>query len=430
MAIPEGETEFMVVNREAQISFRFEDRRGDPEAGKRLQAYLETDREEGFSLSRAPLLRLAVFQAEDKTWEIVVNNHHLILDGWSTAKVMTEVLKTYHGEALDPVLPFADYAEWLQSRGSETTLAWWRDTLAGFDKPNRIDIASAKDKTGFGEQVHILEAEDCRQIDRLARRLRSTRSTLLQAVWGALISTLDRRPGTWSSATSSPAAPRKYRGSKNMVGMFINTVPLRLQTSEQTFETLVEKLTSLQGEREQHEYTPLYLIQAEAPIQRGTSLFETLFVYENYPVDDRLEGEAGQDFTITESRGIEAPHYPLTLAVLPGEHLNLRLTHDLGYYGDLAAGAYSGLVRGVAAFPPCRNRPVLSTACLSSGKSNLNGLSTGSTKPKFPTRPTGPWPRSSLNRSGRRPPALPCGMPKKLSATPSSTPAPTASPRP
>ena len=336
MAVPEGETGFMVINREAQVPYRFEDRRNDPEPDKRLQAYLETDREEGFDLSRAPLLRLAIFQVTDRAWEIVLNNHHIILDGWSLAIVMADVMKLYAEEPLGRPLPFADYAEWLHRRETDASLEWWRSTFAGFDKPNHIDLATAEKGTGFGEQTLALDPEVFRQLDRLARKLRSTPSTLLQAIWGGLVSRLtgDTDIVFGNVVSGRPAA---MPGIENMVGMFINTVPVRLQTEDQTFGELVEKLTTLQGEREQHEFTPLYLTQAQAAIQRGTSLFETLFVYENYPVDESLECADGKDFAITATRGIEAPHYPLTLAVLPGDHLNLRLTHDRSRYDNRGA---------------------------------------------------------------------------------------------
>ena len=148
-----------------------------------------------------------------------------------------------------------------------------------------------------------------------------------------------------------------------MIGMFINAVPVRLQTDNRTIREVAEELTLLQSEREPHEYTPLYLTQSQAPIPAGSRLFETLFVYENFPVDERLAEDAENDFAVTASQSIEAPHYPLSLIVLPGKELTLKLTYDksrfdarhvealLAWLKTLLRGALDNINAGVRELP-------------------------------------------------------------------------------
>ncbi|NLC71631.1 MAG: amino acid adenylation domain-containing protein, partial [Desulfuromonadaceae bacterium] len=327
MAVPDGETAFMAVIRRAELPFTCEDWRGRNKPEDALQDYILHDRKRGFDLSHPPLLRLGVLQMADHTWEVVFNSHHLTLDGWSLSVVMTEVLKLYDGEPLSPPALFQDYAAWLHSRPMEPSLAWWREVLTGFDKPNRIDLAMAEAGEGFGEETRLLNAALADRIDRVARELRTTRSTLLQALWGILIGHLSGAQDIVFGNVVS-GRPAQIPHIEKMAGMFINTVPVRVRTEERTLRAILSELTAMQGEREEHEYAPLHQVQAQAPIPRGMPLFESLFVYENYPVDERLVASRNRDFTITDSEGVETPPYPLTLTVLPGRDLVLKLGHD------------------------------------------------------------------------------------------------------
>ena len=331
MAVPEGDTAFMVISSKTELPFIFEDWSDEPNQEEKLQAYLTRDRKQGFELNRPPLLRLAIFKMGKSCWEVALNSHHLTMDGWSLSVVMADVLKIYHGEPLTPPLPFKDYAAWLQTRPTETALSWWRESLAGFDKPNRIDLAVTDKEKGFGEDTLSFSADISAKVDRLARELRTTQSTVLQALWGALIGRLSGDEDVVFGNVVS-GRPAQLPGVENMVGMFINTVPVRIKIKGHTVRTIIEELTGVLGEREEHEYAPLHLTQGQAPIRKGTSLFETLFVYENYPVNERLLEEGKSDFTITDSQGIEAPHYPLSLVVLPGKQLTLKLSHDRQRY--------------------------------------------------------------------------------------------------
>ncbi|NLC70565.1 MAG: hypothetical protein GX751_04305, partial [Desulfuromonadaceae bacterium] len=327
MAVPEGESAWMVIVGRTELPWQFADWRKEPDPGKKLREYVRADREQGFDLGQAPLLRLGVFQVADQAWEVVINNHHITLDGWSLSIVLADVLRIYHGETLPPPLPFGRFADWLHARPMEKSLAWWKENLSGFDKPNRIDLPSSGVEKGFGEHTVTLSHEISGKLQQTARMLRTTPGILLQSVWGMLIARLSRDEDVVFGNVVA-GRPAEIPGIEKMVGMFINTIPVRLKTEGRTLRQLVDELTTCQGEREEHETTPLHQIQAQAPIPRGMALFESLFVYENYPVDERLREERGLDFTIGDVRGNEAPHYPYSLAVLPGKEFTLQLTFD------------------------------------------------------------------------------------------------------
>ena len=106
MAIPEGESAYMAICRDATLPCHIEDWRSEPDAVEKLQNFVVKDREQGFDLSRAPLLRLGMFRMEDKAWEIVINNHHITLDGWSLSVVLADCAETLWRRSPSPSGPF------------------------------------------------------------------------------------------------------------------------------------------------------------------------------------------------------------------------------------------------------------------------------------------------------------------------------------
>ncbi|MBR5704717.1 MAG: AMP-binding protein, partial [Deltaproteobacteria bacterium] len=322
MAIPPEESDFAAILSHVELPFLFEDRRsfGDSTPAEEIHhPWLD----QVFDLAQAPLLRLAIFQVEDRAWEIVLVNHHITLDGWSLSIVLGDVLKLYRGEVLPKASPFADYACWL--RGRPQDMGWWQALLKDFDTPNRILLPSGKDD-GFGEYTFSLGKNLSARLIGTAQRLGSTPGIVLQTIWALLVARLSNTSDVVFGQVVS-GRPAELPDIASRVGMFINTVPVRLKMTGKTLRMLVGELTEQQGARSAHEGDPLPQIQAQAPVPKGTPLFETLFVYENYPLDEGLKESAGQDFVLCNPRGQEAPHYPLAIAVLPGANFTLQLTY-------------------------------------------------------------------------------------------------------
>ncbi|NLC70356.1 MAG: hypothetical protein GX751_03230, partial [Desulfuromonadaceae bacterium] len=251
MAVPEGETSFMVIVDEVQIPWRYADWRREKNPNRKVEAFLQTDREEGFDLSRPPLLRLSLFRVADQAWEAVFNSHHILLDGWSLSQVMADVMTLYAGDEPGRPLPFADYTEWLREKDTAVSLAWWQGALAGFDRPNHIDLPAGKGGEGFGETVLHLDSELSHHLQRAARDLKTTPGILLQTVWGNLVSRITGDSDVVFGNVVS-GRPAEIPGIERMVGLFINTVPVRIATQDKSFKELVAELTEVQGERQEH----------------------------------------------------------------------------------------------------------------------------------------------------------------------------------
>jgi len=132
-----------------------------------------------------------------------------------------------------------------------------------------------------------------------------------------------------------------------MLGLFINTLPLRVRISPQM--QLIEWLQTIQDkvlEIQQYDYTPLAQIQTWSGGPRSSPLFDTLLVFENYPAQAPIQEQLGQIW-IGNVRSIEQTTYPLTVAVTPGQQLNLRVLYDPGLFEPADIRRLLGQLRGV-----------------------------------------------------------------------------------
>ncbi|HLM46885.1 MAG TPA: condensation domain-containing protein, partial [Myxococcaceae bacterium] len=288
-----------VVLRDVELPLLQEDWRGVPasEHGARLTAWLEADRRRGFELSSPPLCRLALLRTGDAAWRFVFSHHHLLLDGWSVPIVIRQVFALYEqfSRGLSPRMeqtrPYGDYIGWLQARSLEESERFWRRSLAGFSEPTDLGRGTASpDGTCEGRatrQIH-LSAASTEALNAFARQHGLTLNTVLQGAW-ALV--LGHHAGTNDVVfgTTVSGRPPELPGVEGMVGLFINTLPVRVTLPSD--EPLVPWLQRLQGwllELRQHEHAPLVKVQRWSEVPSGTPLFESLVIFENYPVDAAL----------------------------------------------------------------------------------------------------------------------------------------------
>lgn len=335
-----------VVRREVEVKLRREDWRGlSREAQEQfLDEYLRRDREQGFDLRRAPLLRLALLRRSGEEYVCVLSNHHLLLDGWSLSIVLQEVLALYDagcalddaGRALRLKEPhsFKDYITWLSRQDQAGAEAFWRETLKGFAVPTPLGLVSVENaganrdhqEPGYDEESLLLSEATTTALQALARQNQLTLSTLVQGAWAILLSRYSGERDIVFGVTSS-GRPADLQGAEAMVGLFINTLPLRVWVP--SGQLLIPWLKGLQDrlvELRQYEYSSLSQVQEWSEVRRGRALFESIFVFENYPVHSSLLER--QD--VTGLRSIEQTNYPLTIAAAPGT----RLAFDAGYQTD------------------------------------------------------------------------------------------------
>ncbi|TMD93417.1 MAG: amino acid adenylation domain-containing protein, partial [Chloroflexi bacterium] len=322
------ERALQVVERHVEVPV--EHRHVEGEEG--FEDFLEDDRRRGFTLGEAPLLRLTLLDGvERRARRLVWTFHHLLLDGWSLPIVLSEVRASYaaltRGETprLPAVRPYRDHIAWLEGRDRAADEEWWRHELAGLEGPTCL-LADRAGEREMRTRTRRLSAATTGRLEELARRRHLTVSTILQGAWGLLLSRYTGSADVVFGMTVS-GRPAELAGVESMVGLFITTVPVRVRVDEERqIAGWLGELQATQVAMRAHEHAPLVEVQGWSGLPAGAALFDTLLVYENYPVGEcswpELELHRVEDRT----------NYPLTVVVEPGDELTISATYDAGRF--------------------------------------------------------------------------------------------------
>ncbi|MFC4909842.1 amino acid adenylation domain-containing protein [Actinomadura gamaensis] len=325
-------TPVQAIVREVRTPWEEIDLTGRPDAEAEAEAAAIADRERArpFDLARPPLLRFVLVRLADDRHRMVFTNHHILLDGWSTPILQTELFALYltrgDDSGLPRVTPYKNYLAWLAEQDREAAEKAWHSALAGIDEPTLV-APGAPEPPGHAEPGRVRRELDAGFTKALADRARAhnvTLNTVLQLAWGVLLGRLTGRDDvTFGAAVSG--RPPELPGVEQMIGLFINTLPVRVRVRPQ--DTVARALANLQGEQADllpHHHLGLTDIQRLSGV--GT-LFDTMTVLENYPFDPEAAGTDLGGLTLHGVGGYDASHYPLALAAVPGERLSLRLDH-------------------------------------------------------------------------------------------------------
>jgi amino acid adenylation domain-containing protein len=331
----EGVNEPLQVVRETvNLPWEFIDLRGASlqDQAERLAALRDEYRARGFDLTRAPILSMVLVQLADDQYHFIWNFHHLLTDGWSTHLVFQEALAVYEalgrGElyAPPPVRPFREYVDWLRRQDAQAAGRYWREQLAGFEVPTsfQVDRPAKSGAVLHGEASRTLSAAQTNGIQSFARQHRLTLSTIVHGAWALLLSRYSGEEDVVFGTTLS-GRPADLRGVENMVGMFINTLPLRVRTPDSVrLLAWLQQLQAQQLEIRQVEYSSLSEVQRLGDVEPGSPLFESILVFENYPVPSSGE----RSLIVDDIHYREQSNYPLAVLVLPEEQMRLLLIYD------------------------------------------------------------------------------------------------------
>ncbi|MCI0397533.1 MAG: amino acid adenylation domain-containing protein, partial [Chloroflexi bacterium] len=308
--------------------------------------FLRKDRQQGFDLTAAPLMRLALVRLSEATYHFVWSAHHLLLDGWSGALILKELATTYHSlrrqepPPLADAPPYRDYIAWCQRQDLGQAELFWRQVLKGFTAPTPLIIDKGVSSAPpaperYGQQQILLPATALEKIQRFARQHQLTIGTIVQGTWALLLSRYSGEREVVFGVTVA-GRPATLPGAGEMVGLFINTLPVRVKVPGQAspvtwLRTVQEQLS----EAQQYAYIPLGHIQRWSELPAGRSLFDSIIVFENYPVDWSLQKMDG-NVTIAYERVVEQTNYPLTVAVMSRDGLQLAIGYDMARFDDAA----------------------------------------------------------------------------------------------
>ena len=324
----------------------------------RLTGILAQERAERFDLSAAPLIRFALIRLSAVEHRLVVTNHHIALDGWSMPVLVQELLALYahkgDGAALPRVTPYRDYLAWIAGQDRDAAIAAWREALAGLEEATRVSPREGGHAPVAPEPITLaLDEKLTGALTQQARRHGLTLNTVLQAAWAILLGRLSGREDVVFGVTVA-GRPPEIAGIERMVGLFINTLPLRVKLAPgKPLLALLKEVQETQSRLMAHQHLGLAEIQSLAGLGE---LFDTLVVFENYPIDrEGLSADAG-GLRLTGLSGVDATHYPLSLAALADERgLRLRLSYRPDLFERSSVEAIAGrlvrLLEGALADP-------------------------------------------------------------------------------
>ncbi|WP_144569749.1 non-ribosomal peptide synthetase, partial [Bacillus pseudomycoides] len=319
------------------------------EKEEKRKAFLASDRKQAFLFDEAPLMRVTVIQEAEEEYRVVWTHHHILLDGWSLPLVFNELLTVYqkrmNGEAvnLPKSSPYKKYIKWLKEQEQEQAEQFWREKLRGFTAPTLLGLESKEQEKGYTEKGVCLSKEQTQALQSWAKRNKLTLSTVIQGAWAYLMSRYSGENDIVFGVTSS-GRPTEIVDVEHIVGPFITTSPTRIQlTDDLKVRDWLQKIQEEEIERRQYEYASLTEIQGWSEVPRGTPLFHSLYVFENYPVKEESSG----NLEIGDLEGVEQTHYPLGLTVVPGSQLSLKLMYDRSKFNGLTIERMLGHLRQV-----------------------------------------------------------------------------------
>jgi non-ribosomal peptide synthase protein (TIGR01720 family) len=317
---------FQVTHRQAKLEVTQEDLRGlsEHEQTQKIKNYLDIDREHGFDLEQPPLMRLGLLRLKEMEWKLIWSNHHGLLDGWSLPLLIREMFVYYEGSSQGKSInlrlpqPYRRFIEWLQQQDQQLAEQFWRKELAGFRTPTPLGMDHSARGSGRVSQERAkkrlsLSANTTLAIQKFARDHQLTLNTLVQGAWALLLSRYSGEREVVFGVTVSGRAP-ELEGIEEMVGLFINALPLRVKLDgEAKLVFWLKEIQAHQAELLHYGYSGLTQIQSWSEIPRGVPLFDSLVVFENYPVDPVVHtGRAGLEIDQVELE--ERLNFPLSLA--------------------------------------------------------------------------------------------------------------------
>ncbi|MCW2885358.1 MAG: amino acid adenylation protein [Streptosporangiaceae bacterium] len=319
-------TPVQVIHREVRTPWEEIDLTGRPGD---VDGIIQRERGHRFELARPPLLRFILLKLAAQRYKLVFTNHHILLDGWSTPVLTTELFALYLNRGQDAglprVTPYKTYLAWLAGQDRAAAERAWRTALDGVDEPTLIVSDPSPDGALPAERIRIeLAADVTARLAAAARAQGATLSTALQLAWGLVVGRLTGRDDVVFGGVVS-GRPPELPGVEQMIGLFINTLPVRVRLRPRnTVGQALSRLQAAQADLMAHHHLGMTDIQR---LTRVGNLFDTITVLENYPFDPDAAATDLGGVKVTGGGGHDATHYPLALAAVPGERLSLRLDY-------------------------------------------------------------------------------------------------------
>lgn len=334
--------QIVLKQRKAKIDYQDISNMNEGDKQLFLETFMEEDRKKGFNLTKDILMRLAVFKTQEKSYKIIWTFHHIIMDGWCIGVIMQEFFEIYSSLVnnkpirLKSVQPYSKFIKWLENKNTEAALSFWETYLKDFNKKSIIPHQIKKDVlTPFKQEEFVfnLASDVSEKLKAVADDNAVTLSIVFQAIWGILLQKYnDTQDAVFGLVVSGRQA--EIAGIQDMVGLFINTIATRVRSSKETqFSDMIKEMQEAAVTSSQYDYVQLGEIQKRSSVGQG--LIDTLFVYENYPVDKMVSSTdviKELQLEVSNMQMYEKTNYDFNILIGMGEELEIRFKYNASLY--------------------------------------------------------------------------------------------------
>ncbi|WIW30337.1 non-ribosomal peptide synthetase [Bacillus inaquosorum] len=307
-----------------------------------IDCFKEKDKQKGFDLQKDMLMRISLFKTAEDEHVCLWSHHHILMDGWCLGIVLQEFMQIYQSIhagkplSLDPVRPYSTYISWLTNRDKETAAEYWDSYLKNYSTPSPLPrVSDEEKKEGYHREdlIFSLNKPLTDKMKETAKQHGVTLATLIQAVWGVMLQQYNRTDDVVFGAVVS-GRPSEIPGVEQMIGLFINTIPVRIKThQDETFQELLRRCQKEMLEAEPFTCQPLFDIQANTALKQ--ELIDHIIVFENYPLQQKIADSAdrtGSPLQIDQVKVSEQSGYNFNLVVAPGEELVIKFSYNAFVY--------------------------------------------------------------------------------------------------
>lgn len=307
-----------------------------------IDNFLREDIRKGFILSKDVLIRISILQTSKYTYKLIMSFHHIIIDGWSLSIITQELLHIYQSlinnkePRLEAAPSYSTYINWLNSQDNETALSYWKEYLKGYEQVAGIpETKERPEKNDYILKTRCFEIDESNtsKIDKVSRNLSVTMYTFLETVWGSLVQYYNNVDDVVLGSVVS-GRPTEIAGIGQMVGLFINTVPVRIKAgSSDTFTELVSRVNNDSIQAMKYHHLQLARIQSNSALKSG--LLKMIIVFENYPIESRNKSDDNnQVLQISDVEVFGQTNYNFYVVIIPGNKITIKLNYNCNVYDD------------------------------------------------------------------------------------------------
>lgn len=328
-----------VILKQRNTGFAYADLSADSNKEQTILALRMQDKQKGFQLDKDVLMRIAVYKLDEQLYELSWSYHHIVMDGWSSSVIAGEFFELYESllAQKECVLPgvgqYRDYIRWIQQQDEKEAIGNWKKYLSGYDEVASLPVKKDSATAAYdpARVVVTLPAATTAQLVQYAATGHFTMNALIQVAWGILLGRYTMRNDIVFGSVVS-GRPAAIPGIEKMVGLFINTVPVRIRMDAETVIPQLCREVQLDNMRLQpYHHAQLAEIQSAAGFEK--EIFDHFIGFENFPAGTQeLPGE--EKLVIEQVANQEQTTFGLYITVVPGEQLEIIFSYNRSVYAE------------------------------------------------------------------------------------------------